>query len=247
MSDAAGSYGETVISVGLLFLGSAYRPALLEKSGRESLTVDLSSFDCMTYVETVLALAACAHTGKINRSLFRKKLKYIRYRGGKIDGYASRLHYFTDWLCDNGRKQVLRDDTRRLGGKTYRKKINFMTAHRDLYPALKKESEFQKLLILEKGLTRKSFHVIPREDLACLVDQIRQGDVIAFTTNQAGLDVAHAGFAFRQGRRLCLLHASSKKGAVVISRQPLSAYLKAHKKFTGVIVARPLSERSESV
>ena len=77
-------------------------------AGKEKLIVNVSGFDCTTFVETVLALAKCAAAGKLSRSEFRKNLKLIRYRQGKIDGYSSRLHYFTDWLSDNEKKKILK-------------------------------------------------------------------------------------------------------------------------------------------
>ena len=167
-----------------------------------------------------------------------KNIKFIRYRQGKIDGYASRLHYFTDWIRDNEKKQVLKDVSRLLGGKPCRKKINYMTTHRELYAGLKNETQLGRMLLVEKQLSRKGFHIIGRDKIARLQAGIQQGDIIAFATDQEGLDVAHVGFAQRQGRHLHLLHASSKEGAVVISKETLGAFLKSNKKFTGIMIAR---------
>ena len=75
----------------------------------------------------MLALAKCAVAGKISRSEFRKNLKLIRYRQGKIDGYSSRLHYFTEWLRDNEKKKILKDVSRQFDAEAQRKKINYMT------------------------------------------------------------------------------------------------------------------------
>ena len=60
-------------------------------------------------METVLALVRSARSGKLHAREFRRTLQSIRYRGGKIDGYASRLHYFTDWIIDNQKKKTLKD------------------------------------------------------------------------------------------------------------------------------------------
>ena len=40
----------------------------------------------------------------------------IRYRGGRLAGYPSRLHYFTDWLLDNERRGLIEIITADLGG-----------------------------------------------------------------------------------------------------------------------------------
>ncbi len=90
--------GDLIIEIGRFFLGAPYQAGTLEAAGREKLVINLAEFDCTTFVETVLALARCAAAGKLSPSEFRKNVKFIRYRQAKIDGYASRLHYFTDWL-----------------------------------------------------------------------------------------------------------------------------------------------------
>jgi len=234
------SYGDLIVEIGRLFINNPYKAGTLEGYGKEKLIVNVSAFDCTTFVETVLAQARCVASGRISHDEFRKNLQLIRYRQGKINGYSSRLHYFTDWLRDNEKKKILTDVSRLLGNNHQRKKINFMTAHCELYPALKNKTQLARMLIVEKSLPRKFFHVIGKNKLNSQKEKIRNGDVIAFAANQEGLDVAHAGFAIRQGKSLHLLHASSKEGAVIISQKTLADYLKSNKKFTGIIVARPL-------
>jgi hypothetical protein len=232
------SYGDLIAEIGRLFLNKPYQAGTLEGPGREKLVINVSAFDCTTFVETVLALTQCAVSGKFSRNRFRSNLKLIRYRRGKIDGYSSRLHYFTDWLCDNGEKGIIADVTRRLGGKPQRKKINFMTAHRELYPALKNETELGRMSLTEKNLSRKVFYIIEKETVSEQKEKIKNGDIVAFTANREGLDVAHVGFALWQGKSLRLLHASSREGAVVISEKTLAGFLKANKTFKGIMVSR---------
>jgi hypothetical protein len=232
------SYGDLIVEIGRLFINKPYKAGTLESSGKEKLIVNVSAFDCTTFVETVLALAKCAAAGKLSRPEFRKNLKLIRYRQGKIDGYSSRLHYFTDWLRDNEKKKMLKDISRQFDAEAQRKKINYMTLNRTSYPALKNEFEFRKMRLVEKSISRKVFHIISKDKVSRQKTKINPGAVIAFTTKDEGLDVAHAGFAIWQRKNLHLLHASSKEGGVVISQKTLVAYLKSNKKFTGSIIAR---------
>jgi len=155
--------GNLVVEVGRFFLGAPYKADTLEAAGREKLVINLAEFDCTTFVETVLAIIRSTTDGQLSPSEFRKNVKFIRYRQGKIDGYASRLHYFTDWLSDNEKKKVLKDVTRLYPHAPLRKKINFMTAHRELYAGLKKEAEFCKMQLVEKKLSRKVARIIGRD------------------------------------------------------------------------------------
>ena len=232
------SYGDLIIAIGSSFLNAPYQESTLEVPGKEKLILNLAGFDCTTFVETVLALAGCAIQGKITPTQFRKTLKLIRYRQGIISGYSSRLHYFTDWLRDNEKKEILKDISGQFDAEAQRKKINYMTTHHTSYPVLKNENEFQNMLVAEKDLSRKVFSVIAKDKISQQKTKIQNGDIIAIATNQEGLDVAHVGFACWQGKNLHLLHASSKEGGVVISKNTLIAYLKSNKKFKGIIVAR---------
>jgi hypothetical protein len=233
--------GNLIIEIGQCFLRAPYKTGTLEAAGKEKLIVNFGQFDCFTFLETVLALAKCAVQGRITVVEFRRILQHIRYRHGIIAGYSSRLHYFTDWLRDNAQKKIIEDISRRLGGDPRRKKINYMTTHRASYPALNNENEFKKMLIVEKNLSRKSFYIIDKNKVSRQIKLIQNGDIVPFVTSQQGLDVAHVGFALWQGKKLHLLHASSKEGGVVISKNNLVDYLKSNKKFSGVIVARPIS------
>lgn len=231
-------YGDLIVEIGRLFINRPYKAGTLEGYGKEKLIINVSAFDCTTFVETVLALTRCTVAGKFSNHEFRKHLKSIRYRNGMINGYASRLHYFTDWLSDNQRKKIVTDVSRSLKGKPLRKKINFMTAHRELYPALENKKQLAKMATVERNLSRRTFHIIEKDQINAQKRKIENGDIIAFTTNQEGLDIAHIGFALWQKKSLRLLHASQKEGEVVISKNTLQAYLKSNKKFTGIIIAR---------
>lgn len=230
--------GDLVCAIGYYFLGAPYQPGTLESGRREKLIVNFAQFDCSTFVETVLALTRCVFAGKISQPEFRRTLQLIRYRQGIIDGFSSRLHYFTDWLHDNEQKKILRDISRKLGAVAQRKKINYMTVHRPSYDALHDENEFEKMRIMERNISRRKFIIIPKDEINRQEEKIKPGDIVAFAADEEGLDVAHTGFAFRQGKKLHLLHASSKEGAVVVSKKTLVAYLQQNNKFTGIIVAR---------
>lgn len=230
--------GDLIVEIGRLFIHTPYKAGTLEAKGRERLVVNWTVFDCTTFLETVLALARCISTGKISHDHLRKNLKLIRYRNGKINGYSSRLHYFTDWLRDNESRKILADLSGSLGGRPRHKKINFMTSHPELYPALENKQELKKMSLVEKNLTRKVFNIIGTDKVDRIKTKVKNGDIIALAAKQEGLDVTHVGFALWQGKSLRLLHASQKEGRVVISAKSLPVMLKQNNKTSGIIVAR---------
>jgi hypothetical protein len=227
-----------VLGIGTFFLGTPYGAGTLETKGAERLGVNLRAFDCVTFVENVVVLAWLVTSRKKSFEAFRRMLQKIRYRQGRLQGYASRLHYFSDWICDNEKKGIVRDVTKEIGGRPLRKAVTFMTAHADLYPPLKNAVTFQRVKSIERTVSRRSLFYIPKEALKRLENRIQEGDFLAITTNTDGLDVRHAGVAVRVKNRVHLLHASSSEGRVVLSSKTLYRYLMESQVRSGIMVAR---------
>lgn len=237
---------ETAVRVGRNLLGRPYVPHTLDRNGTEQLVVNLRTFDCTTYLETVLALAFAHHALPPDASLaqvepvFRRYLTKLRYRNGHVDGYASRLHYFSDWLRDNERKGLLTDITRALpGSMSVAKPVTYMTHATYRYPSLRDPAVFRQMALAETALNQQPFHFIPKKNVRLAESQLREGDIVMLTAARPGLDMRHVGLVVRQpDGRVHLLHASSEQGRVVVSAQPLSDYVLGHKRLSGIRVAR---------
>lgn len=232
------SPGQLMLDIGGFFLGTPYAAGPLETEGVERLAVNLRGFDCTTFIENVAALAWHIRLKGKSFEAFRKLLQKIRYRQGRLEGYPSRLHYFSDWIHDNRKKGIVRDVTAEIGGRPLRKAINFMTTHPDLYPPLRDTATLRKIESVERTVNRRSFFFIPKKALGRLEQRIHDGDLIGITTNAEGLDVQHVGLAARVKNRIHLLHASRREGKVVLSGQTLYRYLMQSRTRTGIMVAR---------
>jgi hypothetical protein len=218
------------------FLGTPYKAHTLEVSSDEQLIINLREFDCTTFIESTLAFAfQSPDTALAN---FCRKLQLLRYRRGEIDGYASRLHYLSDWLYDNQRKGLITILTEQLGGVPYDKSLRFMTTHRSAYRQLTNPTVFEEVSQVEDTLARRKLLYIPKTAVKGVEKQLRDGDLIAITTSIQGLDAVHVGFAIWQNGQVHLLHASSDEGHVVVSAKPLAEYLAGNKSQTGIMVAR---------
>lgn len=115
-----------------------------------------------------------------------------------------------------------------------------MSTHRDLYPFLKDDVNYEKIKASERFLNNRPICVLAQDKIAENEHLIRSGDIIALATSINGLDVTHTGIATREADgRIHLLHASTGSMEVEVSKKPLAEYLKKIKKNTGIIVARP--------
>ena len=233
--------GDVMVAIGNSFIGSLYKAHTLEVAQPETLVINLRDFDCTTYVESCLALARAAKMKHPTVKKFMEQLQYERYRNGKINGYPSRLHYFTDWIYDGQKKGIVKDITGSLGGIPYNKKIDFMTTHRDAYKQLKNDKYFNEMKKIESELNKRKLYYIPKDSVAKIQDRLKNGDIIATTTNIPGLDVSHVAMIIKLGNgETRILEAPDVGLRVKLSYLPLSEYLMSNKKQTGIIVARPL-------
>lgn len=236
--EKATSAGAWMILLARHFLGVPYAAGTLENEGPEALVINLRQFDCLTFVENIIALSRLFQSDRVSFEHYRETLATIRYRQGRINGYASRLHYFSDWLFDNARKGILKNISRMPGGRPFSKKINYMTGCPDQYPALKDCDVYRQMRAIERRIQRRVRYHIPKGSLKSVETRIADGDLIAVTTRMAGLDVTHVGVAVHKKQRIHFLHASSIAGKVIISTETLERYLARSKDRSGIIVAR---------
>ena len=236
-------YGQTmpviIKQVTHSFLKTPYVAGTLEGNQQEQLVYRFDGLDCTTLVENVLALAL-TYTAGGSFEQFKEELTKIRYRNGEINGYPSRLHYFTDWLYENEKRGVIRDITQELGGIPLNKKINFMTSHPDLYPSAKSEDTWKQLKIREDSINARLYYYIPLADIKHIEPKLNDGDIIGIASNINGLDCNHMGIVNKVGSQAYLLHASSLNKKVELSAVPLHQYVAQNKKNSGIFVARPV-------
>ena len=237
--------GTLMVETGKYFLGTPYVARTLEQSP-EKLIVNLRELDCTTFVETCLALSRTLKNESfdVNQSieknfeLFTEELRKIRYRGGKLDGYPSRLHYFSDWAYDNQNKGIVTNVSKAIGGIPYSVKTGIMSKTPERYTQLKDNPLFtEKIAETEVLINARNHYYIPKANIAKLKKKIQSGDIIAFATNISGLDASHVGLAVWEKNELYLLHATF--GEVVITTRSLADYTKSGKTHVGIMVARP--------
>lgn len=232
--------GEIVVQVGRRFVGEPYTPGTLEVEGPERLVVNLREFDCVTYVESVLVLARMIRAGESDFDTFQRELTRLRYRGGNLAGYESRLHYFSEWFTDNEQLGYIRDVTSEIGGVALDEPIDFMTRNAESYPRLADAAVRERIREIEVALSGRTRYWIPQARIGAVERGIRNGDVIAATSSVRGLDVAHTGFALWIDGRLHLMHAPLVGSNVEISARPLAERIVGIRGQDGIMVSRPL-------
>jgi len=234
--------GECMGKLGIQLTGTEYVGGTLEGKGPEVCRVDLTGLDCVTFYENVLCMARILKKGKTSFDDFIEELTFIRYRMGKLTDYTSRLHYTSDWICDNEKKKVVRDITREIGGEEFPVQVSFMSKHPRYYPALKEFPEFiETITRLEQEINKRKHWYVPQEKIIQVQKHLKTGDIIALATNKEGLDYAHTGLVYQEERgAIRFLHASQERGKALLDVE-LEEYIQSVKTHIGMTVARPCS------
>lgn len=205
--------GNEIISRARAYLGLPYQehPLIGTHTAPEEFVATRTSFDCVTFVETVLAECFSA----ARSSNFEDELRLLRYRDG-IVSWNTRLHYFSEWLTANSARGALRA----------------------VFPDLPVTSRTLSLLAhYPPSIAELRF--LPCADIVTRQDELASGDILAFGTTRTNLDVSHTGFLEVSAQHgAMLLHATKRFGKVI--EESLDEFLSRLGECPGLLVYRPI-------
>lgn len=207
-----GSSGSRVDVLSRQFLGIAYKsnPLVGSANTSEVFTASIDGFDCVTYIETILALALSSNVDD-----FVEWLRKIRYDQGCIR-WDRRNHYMTSWIRNNVRQGIIRPVSM--------PDVPIHTRERvlNVVPGL--------------AIRRVRIKCVPKRAMPRLRAHLQSGDLIFFVSTRKNLDVFHAGIVVCDSKGMLIRHASRSQHIVV--EQELSEFLQTNR-MAGVIVMRP--------
>jgi hypothetical protein len=176
----------------------------------EAFTASLRGFDCVTFVETVLAASFAATPAR-----FADLLRRLRYAGGRVE-WRRRNHYTSDWIRKNTRAGFVRPVQVGRPAKALTRVLNVLPG----YPPLRIRLRF-----------------VPKKRFWAAREAVQTGDLLMFVSTRPHLDIFHLGIAVRDGDRLLLRNAARSRRRVVDIE--LADFL-AENRMAGVIVVRPV-------
>ena len=224
-------------------LGTPYVAHTLE-GDQEMLTINIHELDCLTFIETLYSLTRATLNRRYSWRDFAANIENIRYRGGEMGDYSSRIHYISEWIIDNHIRGNLVEITPDLPHVDYMiKNIDYMTHHTDSYRQLKNDSVMVEK-IRRYELRRHRFPYVKRSWLndKAVKAALRSGDFVSLVTKTEGLDVSHNGIIIVDDKGdPYLLDASMSGGKVMLEGKPLFKYLERSKTNIGIRVFRMMS------
>src|SRR6266481_5601457 len=177
--------GERIGAIGMALRQTPYVASTLELyDDREVCSVDLRGLDCVTFFELALAFARILKRGERTPDALLAEVSFLRYRGGQLTDYASRLHYLSDWFADNQAKRVVRLITPELpGAERFTRRVSFMSAHPGAYRQLKASpDQLAKIALMEAEINARTIFYLPKEKVAAAQRLLITGDIVGVTT-----------------------------------------------------------------
>ena len=221
-------------------LGTPYVAHTLE-ADEEVLTINIHELDCLTFIETLYSLTRATLAKRYSWRDFAANIENVRYRGGEMGDYSSRIHYISEWIIDNHMRGNLVEVTPDLPHVDYMvKNIDYMTHHTDSYRQLKDDSVMVEK-IRRYELRNHRFPYVKRSWLndKAVKAAVRSGDFVSLVTKIEGLDVSHNGIIIVDDKGdPYLLDASMSGGKVMLEPKPLFRYLEKSKTNIGIRVFR---------
>ncbi len=213
------------------FLGSPYLAGSLDGAGPEQLRLDLTRFDCMLFIEQLLALALSDSFDQ-----FVEHTRNLRYRDGQVN-YCTRQHYFHDWVRSAQSQNLLETTSGWPGEITRSLPLNFMSEQRQLYRPMQSQELFD--CIRRRDENRQVVqHYVPLHAIESVLPRIQSGDLFAIATRIEGLDVSHTGVLVRDGSSVDAIHAAPGRG--VMRSRSFGRYLRSIPDAIGAVIVRPV-------
>ena len=221
-------------------LGTPYVAHTLE-GDEEMLTINIHELDCLTFIETLYALTKATLNKRLSWRDFAANIENVRYRGGEMGDYSTRIHYISEWIIDNNVRGNLVEVTPDLPHADYMiKNIDYMTHHTASYRQLKDDTAMVEK-IRKHELRNHRFPYLKRSWLndKAVKAALRSGDFVSLVTKAEGLDVSHNGIIIVDEKGdPYLLDASMSGGKVMLESKPLFKFLERSKNNIGIRVFR---------
>ena len=235
------SVPELMVIAAKQMLGTEYVAGSLELVP-EQLKVSLVETDCILFVETCMAMAMNAKKGYDSPDSLCAAIQRTRYRNGIVDGYASRIHYTSEWIKQGENRGIFREITDVLSADNLSgQRFSYMSEHSDAYKQLKENpAGIATISKMEQYLNSFSdYYVIPKADVKKMEHLLKDGDILGFNSTVKGLDIAHVALVYhKENGEVGFIHASQGDGKVVIDVKSIHDYVNSRKNNNGIRIVR---------
>lgn len=199
-----------------------------------TIMVRLDSLNQRELIYITLAAAKTAGQSVPTLREFEKNLENISRRKGVDEGFASQFLYGSDWIVDNVYRGNLKEMTEYLdGGGSRTKTLDYVSRHRDEFPAMADSVTADKVKVVEFGYRSHRIPHLKKQSVGnkSVKELLHNGDIIIMLSPENDFDIYDIGFVSMENGEPYLIHISGDEGKVVKDQYPLARLFKVKGQF----------------
>ena len=227
-ASAGDNLGERVVAVAKELKEIPWSPAT-DNDSIGTMTVNLHGFDRMAFVNYSLAAALASRKSSPTFRDFENSLQSVSRRKGEDTGFPSQLIYGSEWVVDNIYRGNLKEMTEYLTGGGFRTKtLDYVSRHKNEYPALTDPEILEKVKFNEMGYRSHRIPHLKKQSAGnkSLADIMLDGDIIIMLSPEPDFDIYDIGIVDMKDGVPYLIHFSPQTGLVVEDPYPLARLFK---------------------
>lgn len=243
VAEHGGSLGDRIVFAAHQLEGLPWAPAH-DNDSVGTIVVNLHSMDRLGFVNIVYAFADASTKKLPTVKEFENSLESVSRRKGIDDGFSSQLLYGADWIVDNVYRGHIKEMTDYVGGGGFKvKTLDYISRHRDEYPALKDAAVLDKIKMSEMGYRSHRIPHLKKQSASnkSLHELMQNGDIIMMLSPEIDYDIYDIGYVEMVDGEPRLIHISYENGNIVADPYPLSRLFKIENQhFYGYRWLRPI-------
>lgn len=227
-AERGGTLGERCVFVAKELAGTPWAPPA-DNDAQGTIVINLHGFDRIGFINTVLAMAQASMQKLPRVKEYERFYEQYSRRKGQDDGFASQLFYGSEWIVDNVYRGNIKEMTEYVTGGGFKTKtLDYMTRHKDEFPALSDPAIYDKVRMNEMGYRSHRIPHLKKQSIGNkpLHELMLNGDIILMLATDIDKDIYDIGFVELKDGEPYLIHISHDNGLVTVDSYPLNRLFK---------------------
>ena len=182
-----------------------------------TIVVRLDSMTRSEFVNIALAVVKASSFSVLDIKNFEESLENLSRKKGRDEGFVSQFFYGADWLQDNINRGNLKEMTEYVDGSIFKtKSFDYVSRHRDQYPALADSVNYEKIRAWEMGFRSHRLPYQKKHSIGnkAIQELLQDGDIIMMLADN-DTDLYDIGFVEMKDGQPYIIHFSRQKGVIV--------------------------------
>lgn len=199
-----------------------------------NILIRLDSLSRREFINVALAAAIAASKTDPDVKDFEKALENVSRKKGKDEGFASQFFYGSDWIVDNKYRGNIEEMTEYVENGNYKTKtLDFITRHKDQFPAMKNQEVADKVQVSEMGFRSHRVPHLKKQSVnnKTIKELFQDGDIIIMLPPDYDFDIYDMGILTIKDGEPYMTHISKEKAEIAQDPFTLSRLFKNEGQF----------------